>query len=312
MSSSISTSEVGRQFAIMLGAALSAFAITLAIGVTHFQSAVADQARLMNVRLVAERHRIAMIDAFIAANAQSDLPLVVVLGDSQSWGFRHRPERVFTAHLQAALPDVKVLNLSVVDGRIADQVAIIGLIKDRGIRPSLIVTSANLGQLKAPEFRRLTDSVLPFWTYLLSPLNVYRLGELFPPKDARETADMAYRRFQVPDRFLDSPQRVQEMARQVASMLEAAQDIADRVLFYMPPHATEDFGSYGYNRGLYHRQVRAMLEACKQSGASCTDLSAALPLGAFQDVVHLNRRGHVLLARKLQPEIVQLLSQPDR
>jgi hypothetical protein len=299
VSFSISTSDVARQIGIIAATAALALCCTVMAGIVYFDHVIAGQSRVPNVRLVPDEYRVPMLEVFIEDRIRpGGKPLIVVLGDSQSWGFRHREERVFTALLQQRLPDHDIVNLSIVDGRLSDQMMILKMLKAHGIRPRLIITSSNITHIRTPDLVRLVPSARPYWSYFFSPINVYRVGQFAIPKDP-EPRDMAYRRFQVPDRFRDSAPGLDDLSRRVEGVLRMARSVGDEVLFYTPPHAVEDFASYKYDRALYDRQVKAMMETCRTAGVLCEDLSAAFPVSAFQDVVHLNRIGQRLLTDKL-------------
>jgi hypothetical protein len=307
VSFSISTSDVARQLGIIAATAVLALGCTVMAGVGYFDHVIAGQSRVPNVRLVPDEYRAPLLQAYIEDRIRpGGRPLIAVLGDSQSWGFRHREARVFTAILQQQLPAYDVVNLSIVDGRLSDQMMILKMLKAQGIRPRLVITSANITHIKTPDLVRLVPSARPYWSYFLSPINVYRVGQFAIPKDP-EARDMAYRRFQVPDRFLDSAAGLDGFLRTVEGVLRMARSVGDEVLFYAPPYAVEDFASYKYDRALYDRQVKALMEACHTSGVQCEDLSVALPLSAFQDVVHLNRGGQMLLADKVLAKILQII-----
>lgn len=311
MHSSISTSDAVRHLALVAGTVLIGLFCSVVAGAIRFDETMAGHSRVFNVRLVPDSYRAPLMDAFIAtASTANSKPLIVVLGDSQSWGFRQREERVFSTLLQKKLPHYRVLNLSVVDGRLKDQLAILEMLDARGIRPKLILSSTNLAHVKNTEMQRLPKTALPSWAYFLSPLNVVRIGEFAPPSD-REPSEMAYKRFQVPDRFVDSKQGLEKSAELLERTLRRARDIAEHVYFYMPPHAVDDFASYNYDRALYDGQVRDLIAACATTGAICDDLSSSLPLKAFQDVVHLNRSGHEKMAAALLPSILNVIEPPQ-
>jgi hypothetical protein len=217
--SSTSTSEAIRHLALIAGTLLLATICSVGAGSIRFNEAVSDQSRVFNVRLVPEGYRAPLMNAFISKSsiAQSER-LIVVLGDSQSWGFRLREERVYTTLLKERLPDYRVVNLSIVDGRVNDQMMILDMLEANGIRPQLIITSANIATVKTPDFGRLEPSSRPYWSYFLSPLNVYRLGQLARPNDP-EPVDFAYKRFQVPDRFRDTAEGLSDLSRRVSQVL---------------------------------------------------------------------------------------------
>ena len=307
MSSSISTSEVVRQLGIIAVTAVLALGSTVMAGIGYFDHLIAGQSRVPNVRTVPDEFRAPMVREYIEDRIRpGGKPLIVVLGDSQSWGFRHREEHVFTTLLQQRLPGYDVVNLSIVDGRLSDQTMVLEMLKAKGIRPRLVITSANITHIGTPELARLVASERPYWSYFFSPINVYRIGQTARLGD-REVSEKAYRIVPSPDRFLDSPSGLEKLSQRTEGVLQLARSVGESVLFYTPAHAVEDFASYPYDRALYDRQVGALMETCRKSGVQCEDLSAAFPLSVFQDVVHLNRGGQVMLADSLLPKILEIL-----
>ena len=289
---------------------IASFFITIAvvlatsstIGCSHFRSLTAANRRLVNVRLVDIHFRLGLIEQFVS-NHLGSKPVIVILGDSQAYGIGQHEGRIFSTQLQNALPGKTILNLSVIDVRIQDQMAILHTLERRKIKLETILLTFNAAHVNDYGLRRLTDYSMPAWLYFANPSSISLIRKMGLATDLPEKNDLPFAvRTKENNRFAFTAFKLDAMKTDLSSMLDAARRCARHVILYAPPHAIEGFAAYGYRPEQYRILVATLLGAGRNvRDVECLDLSESMPLAAFQDIVHFNWTGHKMAADTLLP-----------
>lgn len=278
-----------------------ALATGATIGSSLYLSLTAANQRLVNVRLVDIHFRLGLIEQFVTSHV-GDKPLIIILGDSQSYGIAQHESRIFSTLLQKALPGKAVLNLSIIDARIQDQWAVLRVLKRLNIKPESILISFNAAHANGYGLRRLTDYSIPTWIYFANPCSIPLISKMGLATDPPEQSDRDFKVRIEADRFASTEAELHAMEADLAHMLDAASKSARHVILYAPPHAISGFEASGYRPEQYRMIVGTLLASGRKvRNVTCLDLSESLPLTAFQDLVHFNWTGHKMAAAALLP-----------
>lgn len=304
MSSSTLHSEAAWHITLAALACLALMAITSTIGVAFLRGASADKNRAVNVRAVDLPDRMGLISNYLDARlAVERRPFVLILGDSQSYGIAQREERTFSALMQRRLPDRAVVNLSVIDARIGDQLVLLQELERRGHFAEIVLLTLNPAHFRQPEIRRLTETKLSAWLFFTSPLKLARLGRIVD--DAMADRDRSFEKRPVRhNQYSGTAESERIIGEALITALVAAKRIARRVILYVPPHAIAAYAADGFDLSDFHARTKATIDRCRSvTDVTCLDLTQALPVEAFQDVVHFSFAGHQMMADLLLKEI---------
>jgi hypothetical protein len=89
-------------------------------------------------------------------------------------------------------------------------------------------------------------------------------------------------------------------------VLSRLKRVGKNIVVYTAPFAIESFGHYGFNDTAFRKLAAHYNGICQDLGADCLDLSGALPMDNFIDIIHLNRQGHAFMAQRLEEEILKM------
>jgi hypothetical protein len=268
-----------------------------------------DGTRIANIRLLPPEVRSTAISMF--AQRFDRRPAVVLIGDSQMFGFGYSEQHTFGAKLRELVPG-SIYNLSILNGRFDDFERVVQILEKLDISPGVIVTNISPFSLKAgPPPRHLPDTESGNFfarilrtdetAFFLNPIAVARLNlfeEGYVPESQFNWNPVD------PDYFRDLNGRAQE--KEFRAFLDEALKVASRVVVFVSPDAHQRFDRLPRNYGWQlATAASALLAVCREyERVRCEDFASALPTDRFFDVIHFNARGHQefaeILAKALQ------------
>ena len=202
----------------------------------------------------------------------------------------------------------QTFNISFKGAHLADIEKVIDCLEQHHVRAEFIIFDVDFANFRNPDDADSGESdVLPS-TRLPSELAI--AAATFPSVRSvydfsRRPPDMASEQFN----YLPLPKDV--LPRDPSPAYDAAfrrvltrmKGMSKNVIAYVPPFAVEAFGHYGFDVPAFRYLAAYYVAVCHELGVDCLDLSGALPLSDFVDIIHLNQRGHAYLARRLEREI---------
>jgi len=268
-----------------------------------------SQPRAVEITSFPSLIRRALVDGYVANTvAAESRPLILVMGDSEPYG-AFVDERLIFSHLLAQhLPNYAVFNISFKGGQFADIEKVLDSLERHDVHPQLIIFDIDFarfriaGNMQDDDQSVLSSTFVPIYVAIGAATlpdvrSVYRFSNR-PPDLAPET----FGYMPLPrDSFPNGPSPVfDESLRQV---LRRTKQISHNVVAYVPPFAIESFKYYGFDDVALQRVAAHYTDTCRSVGVECLNLSSALPLNNFVDIIHLNRRGHAYMAQRLEQEI---------
>lgn len=270
--------------------------------------------RVFDVTDFAPLVRWSLVDAYIANTvAKEKKPLVLVLGDSEPYGLHVEDDRIFSRLLANDFPNYAVFNISFLDGRFADMEQVIDSLRRHNVHAEFVIFNidithfGNTGERYNGDSGRVLDSAhVPLWlavtaATLPNARSVWRL------KDKQVVIrSESFNYVPLPGNYLpdDGLPLFEVQFRQLLTRLKP---IGTNIVAYMSPFATESFEHYGFDEKAFRRLTARYTDICRDSGVKygvkCLDLSAAMTINDFNDIIHLNRRGHARVAQRLRREI---------
>ncbi len=276
--------------------------------------------------------------------ARAPRPRIVTFGGSSAHGTHYLAEETFSAHLQALLGDVEVINAGV-GGVLSDQVAFLAFEALHGWDPDLLIFylgNNDLEHLHRQVSFRASDADNLYARYVADRLRVARLvRSLLPASVLERAADAGEDAAMLSPVSEESEERtaVARLARWSATwnlvrVASRAQAQGVEVLFVvqgqngeacplLPERVTPDC--------FQHELRRIAVDAAAASGSTVVDGAGALRAHAgddwgpsadvapgiagyayYWDAVHPTRLGHAVLAAAIAPEAARLLDRSTR
>ncbi len=297
----------GRYLVLVLVAIVAMLAVAGAVGDQLLFRKAEESSKPANVRRVDKVYRLGFIDWFIARRMTgSAKPLIVVLGDSQPYGFGLPEGEIVSARIQEARPAYRVFNLAVQAGTVTDVRAIINRIAKNGVRPNYLVISFKFNDFSGDEDERLGPLAVPPAIYFMNLQRLVSFGvfdESLRFAGVPDNQFFVYQDTRKEDYTLDEVRLTRYLAA-LREMIAEARRVSDHVILFSTAVVTQSMAThYGIDVGEYRRIVQVTLEACRAAGVVCLDLTEAFPGTLFFDLVHLNRGGHRALAQRLVEHI---------
>ncbi|MDM9619066.1 hypothetical protein [Rhizobium sp. S96] len=255
--------------------------------------------RLPNVRLLSEQCRAPAVRRFISMQDWS-LPSMIVLGDSQPFnsGFPLESTWPFLINQKAGM-GLRVVNLAVIDGRPEDTAFIARQLPAGSARLAFV----NLNQSHfVGDHLRYVSPIEP------APLEFEKcafemrrllLAEKLPLPDTVRGRETFRKTKLSPDRY-----RIDINRDTITTMISAVAEASAVTTAFVTPNNVDAFDLYGYDVDRFQEKSEEMEAACASSGlARCINLSMALSMNNFYDIVHLNTSGNRALADLLATKI---------
>jgi len=253
--------------------------------------------RLYNLQSLPPAVRPFAIDAFILRQIVADRrPLILALGDSQTYGYGLAPQETFVEHLRQRYPDYGIYNLGIINGRVSDFTQIAEMLAARGVSAEMVICNLNLTHVPHSPGVVKPASV---WEGLKG-LNQLRLMPLLFPASVPavlhggDVIDSTHR-------SLRGLQWEGPGNDELVEFLEAAKKISRKQFIYTSPYPVQSLAASGNDVSLLAASSRRLMDTCWQSVGedSCDALYLVLEDQAFFDVSHLNANGMIRLAELL-------------
>lgn len=253
--------------------------------------------------------RRSLIDAYLANTVSRETrPLILVLGDSESYG-AFVDERFTFSHLLAQrFPSFGTYNVSIKGAQLTDIDRIIDSLQRYRIRPAFIIFDIDFasftrsGDADSDASHVLATTRLPMLLTVAGATvptvrSVYDFGRAQSQEAAGRFSYLPLPR----SIFPTNPSDTYDDA--LVRILTRMKAVSANVIAYVPPFAVAAFERYGFDETAFRRLAVHYVGMCASRGVRCLDLSEALPLSNFMDIIHLNRQGHVVMASRLERAI---------
>ena len=228
---------------------------------------------------------------------QEPRPLILTLGDSQTFGISLSPEATFPERLAQRLLGRAVYNLGVIAGSPTDALRVLEIAAAAGIHAEVITYNINLTPMTNPE-PRLGDqfSALMFMRGL-NDMNLQTLAvAMTQPSRGAEVVTRDSPSLRHP------PDWGGPSDAEIKALIAAAGRISRRQIFYTAPYPMTALMANGADAKIISAAAQVM-DACRRTGGDgtiCVDLHAAVPDDGFFDISHLNNRGARIMAEIME------------
>jgi hypothetical protein len=262
--------------------------------------------RVANVRLAPVSFRFSMLADFLRVKlSQTRERAVIVLGDSQFYGYYQNWRHTFPVFMAERMQGVNFINLSIIDGRWDDAVLLLGISTDPKIKAIIYnVDLMHYSDKEPADFQWLnrTRSFFPF--YLLDPGKAWQFIRTLDPADGRQTFDWPG----VPA----DPFTMERDGPNVAKLREVLRHFEKSGLTAVVVMAPQETSSkYGIDTEQVLRDNAFLMSVCREYAVICVDMMGKFDDTNFKDHIHLNTKGHRALAEALEPYLRSLSSNPQ-
>lgn len=276
--------------------------------------------RLANIRLVPREVVPTVVDAY-TAKLKRNRKNVILLGDSQTYGFT-RPVSSTWGGLLNTMPPIaragfSVHNLAVINGTFRDSVRILESVAARGVAVHAIVLSTNPTHFQksaslAPEadFYILRQQERPsvFVSLLWTKQNVFDLTGLtwrtvrkLHPVDFFDDTKRFSENFVLADVGRDYCSNLDTTARMpdLKELIHVARKMAQQLILFTQSRYYADYFKAPYHYEWAPAAVDSEVVKVGQAGRCdvVLDLANEFPRDHFNDLIHLNQRGHEAMAK---------------
>jgi hypothetical protein len=269
------------------------------------------QYRVVEITRFPSLIRRALVDGYIANTvAKQTKPLVLVMGDSEPYG-AFVEERLTFSHLLAQhLPNYAVFNISFKGGQFSDIEKVLDSLERYHVHPEMIIFDVDFAHFRVPGdtqsdgYGVLPSAFVPIYLAIGAATlpDVRRVYEF-----SSQSPDLRPDTFNyIPlsrDSLSSDPSP--ESDESFKHVLRRTTRVSKNVVAYIPPFAIESFKHYGFDDVAFKRVAAHYVGICKNLGVDCLDLSSALPMNNFLDVIHLNGQGHAFMAQRLEQAITR-------
>jgi hypothetical protein len=246
--------------------------------------------RLINVRYFSENHRYLALDIFfkISNNKNYD---IILSGDSQPYGDGRAFYDSLSHYLGLLVQPKKVLNISIVDGRLDDTTLVLLRAADSGVRTNLLFIDLN------PSHTKLGDT-----TRRLHP------GLYFPsPSFSMEsTKALLFDIFTIPTEGAQASPKPGQLGEIVGSeayyeslhrTVAAAKKVATHVVVYASVFSPSTLEASGYHLSDLQPFNERLKVECQKQNIICAVPQALFNSSDFMDIIHFNRVGSKKMAQ---------------
>jgi hypothetical protein len=250
---------------------------------------LAQAHRLPNPMAYPDAARTAVVRNFITRVAEQPNN-VMVLGDSQPYGFQISEDRIFSSLLDTDKP---AWNLAFEDARVGDTAKTLDLLAEANTSIDTIILNINPGHAKRPDFVRIPEEgqiryTLGLWRNPLAYLDAIRRIDQHPnPTTLTVRKDPAY------FNELDTP----AYWTSLDALFQQLSETRAHVLIYVSPHAERVMAANQYDRAAIDAFTQRVQTLCAKSSIQFLPLESRFVDGDFFDIAHLNQRGHAKLAK---------------
>lgn len=244
---------------------------------------------------------------------------ILILGDSQTFGFNAKDLNIFSYLLQRDRRSMSIKNASIVDGHFDDANNVLGILKNNKIKLKDIVINVDPAHFKdqyvVPRHLTTSECNIPglidiFGSReLLSSMETIAIQNFRNPNEKEPWRLREKDADPLPPEIMDGPlpeDYITEVNNpkyedDFFSFLTSARGIANTTIVYMSPmqlykkHPEAQFNI----RKRYMELCRSF--RLKNGGVLCIDPSEDFEKADFVDIIHLNSSGHKKMAALLAP-----------
>jgi hypothetical protein len=285
---------------VFLCACMLACLMVSSVGIAIYYIYPHRMDRVANVRLAPTPFRLSMLADFLSVKlAQRREQTVMVLGDSQFYGYHQDWRHTFPVFMAESMKGVNFINLSIVDGRWDDALFLLGLATDPNIKGVIYnVDLMHYSTKEQADFQWLSSTRSFFPLYLFDPGKAWQFIRTLDPADGRQTFDWPGVTAEQFTMKSDGPNVAK--LRDVLAAFEKSGLVA---VVVMAPQEISSFASHGIDPGSVLRNNAFLMTVCRQYKVTCIDMMSKLDASHFQDTIHLNTKGHRALAAVLESSL---------
>jgi len=278
------------------------------IGISFLYATMLERSiRLPNIEDVEKEARLNLLKDFVDKKFNTNNRYNLVLGDSQSYGFRVPEEHTFAYIIDQYFPEKKAVNLSLAGGMAKDALLILKLMRAKNIKLDTIIYNVDIRQYKnevKEGFGRLPrteqdQSILLHITKLLKNywVNLLAYEIIGWNKSERLVLDQ---RFIIEGRgttnFQSEPRH---NIKYLLELLDFIKSYSDDHLMILDAFSETTLTFRGVDRNSFLTEVSYFKNLLKKNGGKMKDLTFELNDEDFFDAVHLTIRGHKKVAEIL-------------
>ena len=275
------------------------------VGTSFLYSAMLERSnRLPDIRDFEKEDRLNLVNDFIDRKFNFTDKYILVLGDSQSYGYRMLEEQTFSHIIEKSINGRRVVNLSVVDGRAKDAITILKQLQRKNIKLVTIIYNFNArhyrtvaieGFSRLPEAESNNNIPLRSLKLLKKYWGEFLVHEIIGWKKSEHMI--------LDKRFFSGESEAAELAsipkRNVKYFLELLSLIkktSNNHLIVLSPFSERVMKLQGINIDSIVKLVSYFKNVLKENGMNYKDLTLNLDDDDFLDYVHLSEKGHQRVA----------------
>ena len=259
--------------------------------------------RIPDIRKIDKKYRLNYIDKYLSYKIDPDKPYILVLGDSQFYGYHQSEKDIFSNYLAQNTNKSKLLNLSFNDARPLDVIQELKLIRSHNIKVTAILYGLNLGHFgegNGTNIRRLPDekanTLLPLYATKVT-IDYWR-EKLFPTQFSQQFTEKA-----LPNSLAETPKILDP---RFPLLLQSIKKTSPKALIISEPRSEIDILQQARNRKTKELWTDLYANESKKYGLNFIDASAWMENSCFIENTHLNKKGHKVFSQKLRKELQKL------
>ena len=278
--------------------------------------------RMYEIRSFPESLRCGLVEYWIEKNLHHDGD-ILVLGDSQTFGFNARHDRIFSAELNRSnnIKGIAVKNASIVDGHIDDAQNVLRIVANQKIRLKTVIINVDPAHFKSeyhapkhlPAYQCNKPNILSviFTSDLLASMKILAIQNFRNPSSSAPWLLRAEDADPSPPEIMSGPlpsDYITEINNEkyevdFISFLEAASTVAGRTIVYMSP--MQLYKKLPEAQANIRKRYMGLCESfsARTGGVICLDPTSQFDKKDFVDIVHLSSEGHRKLATILDPSL---------
>lgn len=279
----------------------------------------------------ANLYRNSYVRSYLVSNIKhSKLPVMLILGSSFSYGYSIPAKTTYGVIFKRFFPDYKVLNASIIGGGVARTIHSLMIMQEEKLKVDTLILELNLsnvisdlkiGQNNSINYylqyfagAKTLDKTMPYLTiFLAKPLGF----EAIKLMDLNRIANMNPEVFNecnfnwdnLPDSYFENykvvSQLIEQHEKQLMYMFSLAQQVADRVYFFISPidYTAVQARSQFKVRDL-QKDIVLINRLCQKSGVKIYCLKAKyFKEENYCNLTHFNQLGHENLALWLSGQL---------
>ncbi len=259
--------------------------------------------RIPDIRKIDKKYRLNYIDDYLSYKINPDQSYILLLGDSQFYGYHQSEKYIFSNYLTRNTDKTQLLNLSLNDARPSDVIQELKLIRSHSIKVTAIIYGLNLGHFgdgNGTYIRRLPDHkaniLLPLYTTKVT--FDYWTEKLFPTQFSQQFTEKA-----LPSSLAHAPEILDS---RFPLLLQEIKRTSQKALIISEPRSEIDILRQPENKIVKDLWTDLYANETKEYGLHFIDASAWMDNSCFIENTHLNKKGHELFSQKLLKDLQHL------